>query len=103
GQCDSRRRRCIGGRRSAGLSVWNSAHASRTSGCGETDAVETGPLQSVNTNLEQISDWLTKILVGVGLTQFGSLRGNYASKSPGDDDLEAFFEDPEFKALLAKG
>lgn len=24
----------------------------------------------VNTNLEQISDWLTKILVGVGLTQF---------------------------------
>jgi hypothetical protein len=26
-----------------------------------------------NTNLEQISDWLTKILVGVGLTQFGEL------------------------------
>ena len=26
-----------------------------------------------NTNLEQISDWLTKILVGVGLTQIGSL------------------------------
>jgi hypothetical protein len=26
-------------------------------------------LQTVNTNLEQISDWLTKILVGVGLTQ----------------------------------
>jgi tetratricopeptide (TPR) repeat protein len=25
--------------------------------------------QTVNTNLEQISDWLTKILVGVGLTQ----------------------------------
>jgi tetratricopeptide (TPR) repeat protein len=25
--------------------------------------------QSINTNLEQISDWLTKILVGVGLTQ----------------------------------
>jgi hypothetical protein len=25
--------------------------------------------QEVNTNLEQISDWLTKILVGVGLTQ----------------------------------
>lgn len=31
-------------------------------------------LQSTNTNLEQISDWLTKILVGVGLTQVGSLR-----------------------------
>jgi hypothetical protein len=26
-----------------------------------------------NTNLEQISDWLTKILVGVGLTQIGSI------------------------------
>jgi hypothetical protein len=30
-----------------------------------TDAYQ----QTVNTNLEQISDWLTKILVGVGLTQ----------------------------------
>jgi hypothetical protein len=28
-----------------------------------------GYRQTVNTNLEQISDWLTKILVGVGLTQ----------------------------------
>jgi arginine exporter protein ArgO len=28
---------------------------------------------SVNTNLEQVSDWLTKILVGVGLTQIHSL------------------------------
>jgi hypothetical protein len=30
---------------------------------------EPGVAYSVNTNLEQISDWLTKILVGVGLTQ----------------------------------
>jgi hypothetical protein len=28
-----------------------------------------------NTNLEQISDWLTKILVGVGLTQMNKLPG----------------------------
>jgi len=28
---------------------------------------------AVNTNLEQISDWLTKILVGVGLTQISTL------------------------------
>lgn len=34
-----------------------------------------GSSQSVNTNLEQISDWLTKILVGVALTQLHSLRG----------------------------
>lgn len=26
-----------------------------------------------NTNLEQVSDWLTKVLVGVGLTQFRSI------------------------------
>ncbi|SOB82682.1 hypothetical protein [Streptomyces sp. 1331.2] len=26
-----------------------------------------------NTNLEQVSDWLTKVLLGVGLTQIGSL------------------------------
>jgi hypothetical protein len=37
-----------------------------------------GPTQAVNTNLEQISDWLTKILVGVGLTQFQSLRNELA-------------------------
>jgi hypothetical protein len=29
--------------------------------------------QCVNSNLELISDWLTKILVGVGLTQFRSI------------------------------
>ncbi|MEA5511943.1 hypothetical protein VB715_19395 [Crocosphaera sp. UHCC 0190] len=29
-----------------------------------------------NTNLEQISDWLTKILVGVGLTQLPALHQN---------------------------
>src|SRR5262249_20837107 len=32
-------------------------------------------VQATNTNLEQISDWLTKILVGVGLTQLYGLRG----------------------------
>lgn len=30
---------------------------------------------SVNSNLEQISDWLTKIIVGVGLTQLHNLPG----------------------------
>jgi hypothetical protein len=30
-----------------------------------------------NTNLEQISDWLTKILVGVGLTQIGQVPTIY--------------------------
>jgi hypothetical protein len=31
-----------------------------------------------NTNLEQISDWLAKILVGVGLTQLGDVPANLA-------------------------
>lgn len=33
----------------------------------------------VNTNLEQISDWLTKILVGVGLTQIPAIRDGVVS------------------------
>lgn len=38
-----------------------------------TDQKETGATYEDNTNLEQISDWLTKILVGVGLTQIGKM------------------------------
>ncbi len=39
---------------------------------GAAAAVMPGIGYRVNTNLEQISDWLTKILVGVGLTQLNS-------------------------------
>jgi hypothetical protein len=35
---------------------------------------ETRASYTVNTNLEQISDWLTKIIVGVGLTQLPTIR-----------------------------
>lgn len=38
-----------------------------------TGTDRTGAGYRVNTNLEQISDWLTKILVGVGLTQLVTL------------------------------
>lgn len=34
----------------------------------------TSPRYGANTNLEQISDWLTKILVGIGIAQFGAIR-----------------------------
>ncbi|MFJ3788122.1 hypothetical protein [Kitasatospora sp. NPDC090091] len=34
---------------------------------------ETHGSYAPNTNLEQVSDWLTKVLLGVGLTQLGSL------------------------------
>jgi hypothetical protein len=33
-----------------------------------------GAAIGANTNLEQISDWLTKIIVGVTLTQFGTIK-----------------------------
>jgi hypothetical protein len=47
----------------------------------ESGARRADSLQSTNTNLEQISDWLTKILVGVGLTQIQSVRGDLAALS----------------------
>jgi len=40
---------------------------------------EPGPLYVGNTSLEQISDWLTKILVGVGLTQLSSIPTGLAA------------------------
>jgi len=40
------------------------------------EGTESGPGRFVsNSNLEQISDWLTKILVGAGLVQLGALPG----------------------------
>lgn len=42
----------------------------------DTNSSDTGVPKTdyrANTNLEQISDWLTKILVGVGLTQFSNI------------------------------
>jgi hypothetical protein len=45
-----------------------------------TEAVEPGVTgYRPNTNLEQISDWLTKILVGVGLVQIGN-AGDWAGR-----------------------
>ncbi|MEV7781512.1 hypothetical protein [Kitasatospora sp. NPDC088351] len=40
---------------------------------GGTGAGEPQGSYAPNTNLEQVSDWLTKVLLGVGLTQLGSL------------------------------
>lgn len=51
---------------------------------GQAGATETAvgvpanvPAYGANTNLEQISDWLTKILVGIGLAQFGAIRSGF--------------------------
>ncbi len=38
-----------------------------------TDPAAPGTRYTANTNLEQVSDWLTKLLLGVGLTQLGSI------------------------------
>jgi hypothetical protein len=38
---------------------------------------EAGAAYGANTNLEQISDWLTKILVGVGLVQFTAFAAKF--------------------------
>jgi hypothetical protein len=40
-------------------------------------AVSPRPVYVANTNLEQVSDWLTKLLIGAGLTQLGSLGGQF--------------------------
>jgi hypothetical protein len=51
----------------------------------QREGVETaaGAGLSVNTNLEQISDWLTKIIVGVGLVEIGSIAGGLNSVAEG--------------------
>jgi hypothetical protein len=41
---------------------------------GPASGASVEPAYRVNTNLEQISDWLTKILVGVGLTQIKAIQ-----------------------------
>jgi hypothetical protein len=49
-------------------------HPKEGAGTGAESNQETPkPQYKANTNLEQISDWLTKILVGVGLTQFNNI------------------------------
>jgi hypothetical protein len=42
-------------------------------GSGEADAVNSRATYQPNTNLTQVSDWLTKIIIGVGLVEFGQL------------------------------
>jgi len=39
----------------------------------QQNPVKATPTVAANTNLEQISDWLTKVLVGIGLTQIEKL------------------------------
>jgi hypothetical protein len=45
-----------------------------------------GPAYAPNTNLEQISDWLTKILVGVGLVQLGQIGNALSALADGIEE-----------------
>ncbi len=45
------------------------------------DEAASDAVYQVNTNLEQISDWLTKIIVGVGLIQVDKIPGAFTSLS----------------------
>jgi hypothetical protein len=58
--------------RSSGAAANADAGTGREASAGEAAAV---PHFTTNTNLEQISDWLTKILVGVGLVQIHQVSG----------------------------
>jgi len=70
---------------------------------GDGKSSEFYPRLAVNTNMEQISDWLTKLLVGVGLVQLRDLpRGlnaaaHYVAAGLGDDSKLVQFS----AALLA--
>ena len=61
----------------------------------EDPTVDDGQKYTPNTNLELISDWLTKIIVGLGLVQFGELIdalkafGKFAGPVFGDAPLGA--------------
>jgi hypothetical protein len=67
------------------------------SGTRTRDGEAAATAYSANTNLEQISDWLTKILVGVGLVQIGQLATqgehltNFLARGLGNVDSSAVF------------
>jgi len=64
-----------------------------TAGQDQKDEGANRPAYRANTNLEEVSDWLTKILVGVGLTQLNAIPskvvafGVYFGKPLGGDDV----------------
>jgi len=59
-----------------------SHHESASIETARGESLREGPLaHHINTNLEQISDWLTKILVGLGLANIGHIPGQLTSLS----------------------
>jgi hypothetical protein len=56
--------------------------------------------QQVNTNLEQISDWLTKIIVGLGLVELGKVPGAVSSLAQVMINCSSGMEKPFAIALI---
>jgi hypothetical protein len=62
--------------------------------------------QRVNTNIEQVSDWLTKIIVGLGLVELRKIPEHLKSVTDflahgyGTDDCKAFVECPAFGGAI---
>jgi hypothetical protein len=63
------------------------------------------PGYATNTNLEQISDWLTKILVGVGLTEIATIREQFRNLATyfGDGFLAEAATTPSGTASVVAG
>lgn len=64
-----------GGALAAGILIGFLFGIPRTRQQSSSDGQPAGEGYAVNTNLEQISDWLTKIIVGVGLIQLATFPG----------------------------
>lgn len=56
---------------------------------GETRMIEARTEYQGNTNLEQISDWLTKILIGAGLVELGNIKDAFETFGSVLDDNKA--------------
>jgi hypothetical protein len=83
--------------------IGSAAPRPNDSGATQPDQAQARPSATsrVNTNLEDISDWLTKTIVGVGLTQLFAMPA-YVWKVAGALDIHGFGWEP-YGRLLALG
>lgn len=65
---------------------------------GESDGGQLDRMYQANTNLEQISDWLTKIIVGVTLIEIAKIPGKFMNLS---DYVASAFGTPPVPSSLA--
>jgi hypothetical protein len=73
-------------------------HSTGTFGLSQTPAQTTAYQQQVNTGLERVSEWLTTMLVGVGLTQLGGLSDHLKQAA---EAIEPVFGNAENRQAFA--